>query len=114
MTAQEKCAKRTPVAAPTPRAGAVGGLYAGGDIVATTIGRTCAPFPRVDLSTDRRASATLRRAGAWLLDQARAEAAARGSATATRSFTAMTPATMSVSDSDECEAYLFDPTWSQL
>lgn len=53
-------------------------MLAQGETVVTESGRTTTPFPKVDVSTERKTKATLKRVEAWLLENAIAEAKARG------------------------------------
>lgn len=81
---------------------------AAGDIVTTVGGRTTTAFPKVDVSTPRRAANTLKAADRWLMANALAEAQARGNPLAALSFelSARRPSPV---DKDLAEAYLFDP-----
>ena len=58
--------------------GYVGMPFTEGDVARTASGRTTTPFPRIDLTSDRRAWNTVRRVEGWLMSNALAEARARG------------------------------------
>lgn len=44
-----------------------------GTVLVTASGRDTSPFPRIDLTSQERANATMRRFHVWLLDEANAE-----------------------------------------
>lgn len=92
--------------------GLVGMFLGAGDVVSTTTGRLTTPFPRVDCSTGRRVTLSLARATAWLVDNAQAEAEARGDAFNGLLFKAMDRLRTSQADRDAAEHYLFDPAWN--
>lgn len=54
-------------------------ILATGETATTVSGRATAPFPKVDLATERRSTNTLKRVDAWLHAEARAELVATGS-----------------------------------
>ena len=72
----------------------------------TAGGREMAPAPRIDGSTDRRLTATLKRMNAWLLDEARKEVA--GDPWRTTLLEAVDPDNLSQSDQDTISLILFD------
>jgi N12 class adenine-specific DNA methylase len=59
------------------RKGEVGGMLESGEVVTTSSGRETTPFPKIATDTDRKATATIRRVDAWLLENAIAEAESR-------------------------------------
>ena len=79
-----------------------------GETATTSSGRQTSPFPKVDLDSDRRTTNTLRRVDQWLVENARAEAEARGDRFNSRQFEHMDPKAMSQSDRDSAHLYLFD------
>lgn len=64
-----------PTAPPRPRTV----MLAAGERAQTLSGRHTAPFPHIDLSTDRRTKNTLLRVDAWLTNEARTELEHQGS-----------------------------------
>lgn len=68
------------------RRGEVGGQLSAGEIVTTASGRQTTPFPKIDTSSDRKAGNTFRRVDEWLMQNALAEAEARGDEFNARSF----------------------------
>lgn len=69
----------TVAAAPaTPRRGEIGMQLGAGEIVLTSSGRKTTPFPKVSLGSNGQAAKTVAAADRWLLDNAAAEARARG------------------------------------
>lgn len=91
--------------------GKVGQKFAAGDQPLTTSGRKTTPFPRVDVTTNGKASNTLKRVDEWLMSNAALEAEARGDEFNARMFRANLK-DPSQSDKDSAEAYLFDPDFS--
>ena len=70
--------------------GQIGAKYAQGDIPATATRRQTTPFPRVDTGTDQKAQNTVKRVEKWLIENASAEAHARGMSLTPDSLTAWT------------------------
>lgn len=100
-----------PDLAESPRRGEVGGMYAAGEVVLTASGRETTPFPKVDMSTPRKTTATLKRVDKWLIDNAKAEADSRG----LPEWTINTDVSnLSPADKDTAERVLFDPEWLDL
>jgi hypothetical protein len=97
-------------AKPEIRDGEVGMLFAAGEVVRTASGRETTPFPRVDVTTERRTSATTRRVDQWLLENAQAEAESRDLPL----WIEKNPRDWSQSDRDVAEAMLFDRTWLDM
>lgn len=93
------------------RRGEVGMKLSPGEVVLTNTGRETTPFPRPasDLKTARKVQAHLKKVDAWLIENARAEAVARGDAFNQRQFDSMNLSNLSQADKDSAEAYLFDP-----
>ncbi|MGH2340629.1 PLxRFG domain-containing protein [Segnochrobactraceae bacterium EtOH-i3] len=89
------------------REGRVGDMLAAGDRVLTATGRPTGPFPKVDMSTDRRTRNTLKRIEEWLMDNAADEAKARGDEMNERIFRTSRQKP-SMADKYAAEAYLFD------
>lgn len=71
-------ATATAAPATTPRRGEIGMKLAGGEVVLTSSGRKTTPFPKVSLGSNGQAAKTVAAADRWLLDNAAAEARARG------------------------------------
>lgn len=82
-----------------------GMLLSSGEIALTVTGRETTPFPRIDLSTNRRAQNTLRRVDRWLMQNALDEAISRGDRFNARQFSAHLDKP-SPSDKDSAEIYL--------
>ena len=85
--------------------GRVGQLFAEGETPLTTLGYPCTPFPRVDVSSERKAANTLRRVDAWLLENAKAEISRRNLLDTLPNV----PAHLSQADRDLAEMILFEP-----
>ena len=90
-----------------PREGRVGDKLASGEIVRTATGRETTPFPKVDMTSERKTSATVKRVDQWLMENALAEAQARGDEFNARQFEAAKTKPQQV-DKDSAEFYLFD------
>lgn len=90
------------------RPGRVGDLLSAGEVVLTASGRETTPFPRVDVSNDRRAGNTVGRVRAWLHENAKAEIAARGLIDTIPDD----PGQMTTADADIAEMVLFDRDWT--
>lgn len=88
------------------QAGRIGGRLLAGEVVTTASGRLTTPFPRVDFGTERRSLATVRRAEAWLLQNAADEAIAREDAFNAQQFHSVLDRP-SQADKDAAEEYLF-------
>lgn len=86
---------------------------ASGEVVSTTTGRDTTPFPKVDLTSDRRTVNTEKRVIAWLMGNAVEEARARNDSFNLRTFEQCRERP-SQSDRDAAESYLFDPDWKDL
>jgi hypothetical protein len=82
-------------------------MLSSGEQVLTVSGRVTAPFPRVDVTTDRRTANTLRRVEAWLIGAATAEAAHRRDQWTLTHLTQISLRNLSQSDKDTAELYLF-------
>lgn len=95
------------VAAAPVRKGEVGGMLSSGEVVLTTSGRETTPFPKIDTSTDRKASNTVRKVDAWLLENAIAEAESRGDNFNARSFRAENAKNLPQASKDSMEEYIF-------
>ena len=90
--------------------GVVGLRLAAGEVASTSSGRSTTPFPRIEMGSDRKAGNTLKRVRAWLIENAIAEAVARGDKFNRRSFE-QARASASPADLDSAELYLFDPAF---
>lgn len=88
------------------RQGEEGMKLESGEVVLTATGRETTPFPRVDTSTERKATSTVKRVEQWLMDNAIAEAESRGDEFNARPFRANRDKP-SQSDKDSAEMYLF-------
>lgn len=95
----------TSMRAPVGVLGKVGQLLAQGEQPLTATGRSTTPFPRVDFSTNRKASNTISRAHSWLRSNAIAEAGARGDSFNGAAFKADTKPEQA--GRDAMELYLF-------
>jgi len=90
-----------------PRRGSVGIMLVWAEVVFTVTGRLTTPFPRLDFGTERKASNTVKRVDAWLLDNAVSEALARGNDTVARALSAHRRKPTQA-DKDSAELILFD------
>ncbi len=90
----------------TPR-GREGELRGQGETWRTAGGRDTTPFPKVDVSTERKARNTRRRADQWLIDNAQAEARSRGDNFNLRQFEQLRAGNLSPADQESAEMYLF-------
>ncbi len=84
-----------------------GRLLDTGGVANSQSGRKLAPFPRVDVSTDRKAKNTLRRVHKWLLNEAISEARARGDDFNETAFSGLDAARLSSGDVSDLNLYLF-------
>lgn len=100
---EEKKAKAEPA---QPKRGEVGMMLSSGEIVTTTTGRETTPFPKIGARGDTK------RVEQWLMDNAIAEAKARGDNFNLRGFEANRDKP-SQADKDSAEMYLFDPAMNQ-
>lgn len=89
------------------RQGKVGMLLGQGERVLTISGRLTTPFPQIGLETERKSVATLKRVDSWLMQNALAEAQARGDSFNALSFRASLDSPQQ-SDKDSAEQYLFE------
>lgn len=89
------------------RHGEVGMHLKEGEQVLTRAGNLTTPFPRIDTSTGRKASATLKRTTVWLVENARLEAGRRGDRHGALLMGAIDLSNVSLADTDGAEAYLF-------
>jgi hypothetical protein len=80
-----------------------------GQTLVTASGRTTAPFPAVDASTDRRAANSIRRAHAWLIAAASAEASVRRDWFAEVMFRLEDPRRLPQAAADAMADYLISP-----
>jgi len=86
--------------------GEIGGKLAIGEVVTTASGRKTTPFPKFDFSTNGKASASEKRVAQWFMDNAIAEAEARGDDFNLPQFKRNRDKP-SQSDKDSAEMYLF-------
>lgn len=89
------------------RQGEVGMKLCQGERVLTISGRLTTPFPEVGFETERKAPATLKRVDGWLIQNALAEAQARGDSFNALSFRASLDCPQQA-DKDSAEQYLFE------
>lgn len=82
--------------------------FAEGEITVTAIGRLTTPFPRIDLTTSRRAYNSSLRAREWLACNAMLEAQARQNSLKHRLFASIKVKNASPADLDSAVLYLFD------
>lgn len=92
-----------------PRRGEVGGKLAAGEVVTTATGRSTTPFPKIDTSSERKAGNTFKRVDEWLMQNALAEAEARGDEFNAQSFRQDLKNPPPASK-DSAEEYLFGDT----
>lgn len=90
----------------THRAGVVGMQFQEGEVLRTSSGRLTSPFPNAGLGAGQQATNSRNHAGQWLMDNAIAEAEARGDAFNALSFKANLRAPQKA-DRDCAENYLF-------
>jgi len=88
------------------RQGSLGMKLSSGEVVLTTSGRKTTPFPRIACGTNRKCTATLKRVDQWLMENAVAEAHARGDKFNRPQFERNT-AKPQQADKDAAEEYLF-------
>ena len=88
--------------------GHVGMKLTSGQIVLTSTGGKTTPFPKVDMSTERKAANTLKRVNAWLIDNAEMEAIRRGDRFNVRQFHHTSRSQPTPAEKDLAELYLFD------
>ena len=77
-------------------------------MVLTKTGRMTTPFPKVDYSTSRKATKTIKGVDEWLVENARLEAVARADKFNTIIFTGMLKSFISSADKLSAEHYLFE------
>lgn len=80
-------------------------IIGSGTVLRTKSGRHTSPAPKIDLTTDRKATATIKRLDAWLLDEARKEVASDDGQTSLMS--GFDPNKFSQSDRDHVNLVLF-------
>lgn len=90
------------------RKGKVGEKLVAGDIVLTASGRETTPFPKIDLDSKGKATNTLKRVDAWLIDNAIKEAESRGDKFNLLQFRNVSLKNLSQADKDSAELYLFE------
>lgn len=89
-----------------PRRGEIGMKLETGERVLTSSGALTAPFPKINIATNRTAANTLKRVDQWLMDSAIEEARRRGDKFNQRQFAANREKP-SQADKDGAELYLF-------
>ncbi len=89
-----------------PIRGQLGMFLSTGEVAGTASGRSTTPFPAVRTGTHRQAVSTIKRVDGWLIQNALAEAQARGDEFNASQFAAAISAP-SQSDKDSAEQYLF-------
>jgi hypothetical protein len=91
-----------------PRQGKIGDKLAAGEVVLTASGRATTPFPKVSMGSNRATTNTVRSVDRWLLENAAAEAQARGDDFNARTFQADAQSkSMPPASKDAAEEYLF-------
>jgi proteasome lid subunit RPN8/RPN11 len=100
-------AKKAKAEAQQPKKGVEGQLFASGEVVLTATGRKTTPFPKINLGTNRKAGNSVKAVDKWLIDNAIAEAEARGDDFNLTQFKGVNPAKPSQADKDSAEMYLF-------
>ncbi|MND20844.1 Transglycosylase SLT domain protein [compost metagenome] len=101
-----EAATEAPKQEQAPRRGEVGSKLASGEVVLTATGRETTPFPKIKVDTARKATNTIKAVDQWLMDNAAAEARARGDEFNLRGFEANREKP-SQADKDSAEEYLF-------
>ena len=86
--------------------GKIGCKLASGEIVLTSTGAQTTPFPKVDLTTNRKAQNTVAKVDAWLVQNAIEEAKRRRDQFNLRQFEGI-GRRPSQADKDSAEIYLF-------
>jgi hypothetical protein len=84
----------------------IGCKLAAGEVVLTSTGAMTTPFPKIDLTTNRKAQNTVANVDAWLIQNAIEEAKRRVDRFNLRQFEGITRKP-SQSDKDSAELYLF-------
>ena len=92
--------------APCIKRGEIGMKLSSGQVVTTATGRQTAPFPKIDTSSERKTVNTLKRVDLWLMNNAVAEAEARGDKWNARMFRGNRD-NPHQADKDSAELYLF-------
>ncbi|MGW8180117.1 MAG: hypothetical protein ACWGQW_15360, partial [bacterium] len=87
--------------------GQIGEKLGAGEVRKTVSGRTTTPFPKVNVSTERTSTLTIRRVDKWLMDNAIEEAKARGDVFNLRQFEGENPKNIPLASKDAMEEYLF-------
>lgn len=88
--------------------GFVGMMCSEGQVVLTTTGRMTTPFPKVDSSTNKKVTRTVKCVDEWLVENARLEAVARADKFNTLIFSGMLKSFISSADKLSAEYYLFE------
>lgn len=78
-----------------------------GDVIISATGRSLTPVPRIDMTTDRKSKASLKRLDEWLCEEARQEASFRHDSFNGPMFCALNPEKLSQADRDCVNLYLF-------
>lgn len=107
--AKAKAKQVKPVEQPPIQQGKVGDKLGTGEVRTTNTGRNTSPFPKVDTSTPRKATNTVKRADNWLIDNAIEEAQSRDDDFNVQQFKAVDRTNITTADKDSAEAYLFNP-----
>ncbi|MPQ69453.1 hypothetical protein [Pseudomonas sp. MWU12-2323] len=88
------------------RQGCVGCKLQAGEVVRTSSGRTTSPFPKIETGNERKAGNSVKRTEQWLMENALAEAQARGDGFIALQFKASLDKPQRA-DKDAAEEYLF-------
>ncbi len=78
-----------------------------GKVCITLSGRETSPVPKVDFSTDRKSTATMKRVNEWLIAEATAEAMSKNDDYTLTFFDNMETNNLSIADKDHINDYLF-------
>jgi N12 class adenine-specific DNA methylase/predicted RNA methylase len=89
------------------RMSGVADRFTPGETVKTSSGRETAPFPNVDMDTDRKSNNSVKRVDRWLIDEAIKEAKSRGDDFNLRQFENEDPNRLPPASKDAAEEYLF-------
>lgn len=109
---REKPAKQPPAAIVTQLNDDFGNWYVpGGAILKSATGRSLSPAPTFTTEDNRRTKLSIGRQREWLLQEAKAEAEARGDRHMARQFEGLSPRNFSRSDADMVNEYLFGDSW---
>lgn len=79
-----------------------------GDVVLTLSNRQTTPFPKIDISSNRKCGNTVKRVEKWLLENGVAEAVAKRDKYNSQQFQNINPLKITQAEKDGLELYLFE------